>query len=1039
MFLADTSIKRPVFATMVICAFMVLGIFGYKMMSVDLFPNVEFPFVVISTLYPGAGPETVESEVTVPIEEAVNTISAIEHLTSTSYEGYSLILIQFELNTDPVEKANEAREKIAVIRSGLPEGIEEPVVQRYDPESMPIMSLTISGPRQLKEITTLTKDIIVKRLEAVDGVGAVSLVGGAEREIQIVLDRPKMEAFAVSVQEIAVAIQSANLEIPAGRLERGQSELTIRTLGKIADWRDFNDLVVARRQGMPVHVKDVATVVDGIAERRSMAFYDGNEAVGLDIIRQVGANTVDVAEHVKQKLAELKNELPSDILIEIATDNSIFIEEAVADVISNIEIGGALAVVVIFFFLASWRTTLISALAIPTSIIASFFGMYMLGFSVNFMSLLGLSIAVGLLIDDAIVVVENIHRHFTLGESAEVASSRATSEIGMAVMATTFSIIVVFVPIAYMGGIVGQYFHQFAMTVAISIAFSLFVAFTLTPMMFAILARKARPADFAPEETSGDKKTKRGIMARVDAGYNRLAHIYTRFLAFSLRHRLLTISAATVLFVFSLFLGKMAGVEFMPLTDEGEIYVAFETAPGTSLDKTAEEAAKLEQLARSYAETKHIYTTIGSGQGSVSEGTMVIKLGPRSGRERSVFEIIDELRAQLRHTPGVFTSINTEGGEHGSQVQISVTGDNLDVIARLAAAVEDSVKRVPGAVDVNNSLEGGRPEIQLEIDRSRASELGINVYSLASTLQYLVDGREITTYKEGDDEFDVIVQLRETDRQDDWDIASLKIESSKEVPGQDNFFVPLNQIARLTERRGPMEINRYDRQRQVLISANTAGAFAGDVRTAVDEKVAKIHVPPGYKVGAIGIAEWQADSFNRIVVALMASVLFIYMVLASQYESFVDPISIMISLPLALVGAMIGLLVGGTSISLISLIGVVLLMGLVTKNAILLIDFVKQARRAGDDRTAAILKAGPIRLRPILMTAATTVLGLVPLALGLGEGAEMRKPMAHAVIGGVISSTVLTLVVVPVVYTLIEDFFGLFGRKKKRPVAEKPA
>ncbi|MFC1475589.1 efflux RND transporter permease subunit [Candidatus Zixiibacteriota bacterium] len=1036
MFLADTSIKRPVFTTMVILAAMVLGVFGYNVMSVDLFPDIDFPFVVVSTMYPGAGPETVESEVTVPVEEAVNTISAIEHLTSTSYEGYSLVLIQFELNVDAVDKATEVREKIAAIRSALPDGIEEPIIQRWDPESMPIMSLTISGPRSLKEITTLTKDIIIKRLESVDGVGSVGLVGGAEREIQIVLDRQKMEAFAISAMEIVGAIRAANLEIPAGRLERGRSELTIRTLGRIADWRDFENLVVARRQGHPVHVRDIATVVDGIAERRSLAFYDENEAVGLDIIRQVGANTVDVAEHVKQKLVELGEELPDDISVNIATDNSIFIEEAVADVIMNIEIGGTLAVLVIFLFLASWRTTLISGLAIPTSIVATFFGMYMLGFTVNFMSLLGLSIAVGLLIDDAIVVVENIYRHFKLGEAADVAASRATSEIGMAVIATTFSIIVVFVPIGYMGGIVGQYFQQFAITVAISIAFSLFIAFTLTPMLFSVLARNERPGDFAQEKTKSGDKPKRGIFVRFDAAYNRLADKYRGLLGLALRHRFLTMLVATVLFIGSLFLGSMTGVEFMPLTDQGEIYIAFEAAPGTSLEKTRDEGVKLERLARSYPEIRHIYTTIGSGQSDVSEGVLVLKLAPRHERQRSVFAIIDDLRTELRSMPGLFTSINTEGGEHGSQVQISVTGDNLKVLAHLAAAVEDSMKSVPGAVDVKNSLEGGRPEIQLEIDRARASELGIDIYSLASTLQYLVDGQEVTTYKEGDDEFDVIIQLDAEDRQDSWDIASLRIASTKDVPGVEDFFVPLNQVARLAERSGPVEINRYDRQRQVLISANTAGAFAGDVRTAVDEKVAKIHVPPGYKVGAIGIAEWQAESFNRIFLALMASILFIYMVLASQYESFVDPLSIMISLPLALVGAMIGLLIGGTSVSLISLIGVVLLMGLVTKNAILLIDFVKQARRRGDDRTTAILKAGPIRLRPILMTAAATVLGLTPLALGLGEGAELRKPMAHAVIGGMISSTMLTLVVVPVVYTLIEDFFGLFSRKKKRLGAE---
>jgi len=1033
MILADTAIKRPVFTTMVIGAFLVLGVFAYNLMPVDLFPDVEFPFIVISTQYTGAGPEAVESEVTIPIEEAVNTISAIDELTSTSYEGFSIVVIRFELNTDPAEKADEAREKIAAIRSRLPEGVEEPVVQRYDPESAPFMSLSISGPRSLKEITTITKEIIVKRLESINGVGAVDLVGGAEREIQIVLDRRKMEAFDVSIQHVIASIRAANLEIPGGRMERGRSEWTIRTLGKVPAWQDFGELVVARRQGRPIHVKDIAAVQDGTKERRSLTFYDGNEAVGLDIIRQVGANTVDVARRVKERIVQIKGELPPDIRITIANDNSTFIEEAVADVIMNIEIGGTLAVLVIFLFLASWRTTLISALAIPTSIIAAFFGMHLLGFSINFMSLLGLSIAVGLLIDDAIVVVENIYRHYKMGVPADVAASRATSEIGMAVVAATLTIIVVFLPISFMGGIVGQFFHQFGITVVLSIAFSLFIAFTLTPMMFAVLARRAAPEKFAEKKADSPTAKRKNLFTAFSAGYDRLAGVYRLLLAASLRHRFVTMLVATGLFLASLVLVKQIGVEFQPQTDRAKIFVTFETPPGTTLEKTRQEAAKIENILRQHPEVQHIYTTIGSGQGDVSEGVITAELPPLRERERDVFEIIDDLRVELRRIPGLYASLTAEAAHGGgAEVSISITGDDLDIIVRLAAMVEDSVKAVPHAVDVKNSLEGGRPEIQVEIDRARASELGINVSRLATTLFYLIDGHEVTTYKEGDDEYDVIVRLSERDRHDPWDLASLMIESNKEIEGQDHFFVPVNQVAQLTERAGPVEINRYGRRRQVLISANVAGAFAGDVRTAVMEKVQKIPTPPGYNIGAIGVAEWQAESFKRIFIALMASILFIYMVLASQYESFIDPLSIMISLPLALVGAATGLIIGGSSVSIISLIGVVLLMGLVTKNAILLIDFVKQARRAGDDRTTAILKAGPIRLRPILMTAAATVLGLLPLVLGFGEGAELRKPMAQAVIGGMISSTVLTLIVVPVVYTIIEDFFGLFRRKGKK-------
>ena len=1034
MILADTAIKRPVFTAMVIAACLVLGIFGYNMMSVDLFPNVEFPFIVINTMYPGAGPEAIESEVTKPIEEAVNTVSAIDHLYSTSYEGLSVVIVRFELNTDPAEKAAEVREKVSAIRATLPQGIEEPVIQRFDPESAPFMSLTISGPRPLKELTTLTKNVIVKRLESVDGVGSVGLVGGAEREIQLVLNRQRMEAFDISVQQVIGAVQSANLEIPGGRIERGRSEWTIRTLGKITDWRKFRDLEVARRQGKPVYVKDIAAVLDGIQERRSLAFYDGQEAVGLDVIRRVGANTVKVARLVQERITELRRELPPDVKIAVANDNSLFIKDAVADVISNIEIGGALAVLVIFLFLASWRATLISGLSIPISITAAFFGMYLLDFSINFMSLLGLSIAVGFLIDDAIVVIENIYRHYHGGEPPKVAASRATSEIGLAVLATTLVVIVVFLPISYMGGIVGQYFHQFGVTVVLSIAFSMFVAFTLTPMLFPVLERR-RVAAVAGARPGAEGKKGRpaGLGAGFEKWYDRVAAVYQRFLALSLRHRLLVSLIALVVFAASLAIGGLVGVEFFPQQDEAKMYLAFEAPPGTKLEESHRAAAQMEQLVRQYPEVKHIYTTIGAGQRDVNKGQIVAVLTPRSERERSVFAVIDDLRRQVKTLPGLFTSLSAQpvDGHGGRAVEISIVGEDLSVLAELAAAVEDSVKTVPNTVDVKNSLEGGRPELQLEIDRARAGELGINVYTLASTLNYLVGGDEITTYKEGDEEYDVLVRLDEQDRRNPWDIATLKIVSEKEIPGRDHFFVPLNQVTRVVERSGPVEINRYDRRRQVMVSANVSGAFAGDVREAAMKKIGGIPTPPGYEINATGEAEWQAESFQRIFLALFASIIFMYMVLASQYESFVDPLSIMVSLPLALVGAMLGLLIGGTSVSIISLIGVVLLMGLVSKNAILLIDFVKQARRAGDDRTTAILKAGPIRLRPILMTALTTILGLVPLALGLGEGAELRKPMAHAVIGGMISSTLLTLIVVPVVYTIIEDFFGLFRRKRK--------
>ncbi len=1032
MILAKTAIKRPVFAVMVILALMVLGVFSYNRMAVDLFPKVDFPYIVVLTVYPGAGPEAVESEITKKIEDQINTISGLKHLLSTSKEGLSQVLAQFEVGENAADKALEVREKISTILADLPDDAKAPVIQRFDPDSDPIMSLVISGQRPLKEITTITKDVIKKRLESVSGVGAVQVIGGAQREIQVALDARRMDAFAVSVQEVQGAIKLANIEFPTGRIDRGASELTLRTLGKFASWRDFGGLVVAHRSGRPVKLSDLALISDGVAEQRTYSRFNAREAVALDIVRQSGANTVRVADDIEAQIAKLKAELPADIHIAVAKDNSVFIRDAVHDVVVNIYYGGALAVLVIFLFLYNWRTTLISALAIPTSIVATFTFMYLLGFTINFMSLLGLSIAVGLLIDDAIVVIENIYRNYHGGVDARTAADRGTAEIGLAVMATTFTIVAVFVPVAFMGGIVGRFFYQFGLTVTVSILVSLFVAFTLTPMLFSRLIKR-------PEEETHINGGWLGVrwLNSFERGFNRrfewIKGLYRNTLEWALRHRLATMVVAVVGFVASLALLPLVGTEFIPQRDEAQFYVDFEAAPGTSLKQTAALTAKVEDAIRELPEVTGIYTSIGSANRPVSEGVMTVNLTPKDQRKRSVFAIVTGIRDRLGDFPGLYLSIAAEKSEGGNKpVSLSVQGDDLRILHRLAAAVEESTRTVPGTRDVRNSLVGARPEAQIIVDRDRASELGLSMAQIASSLRLLVDGDDATTYKEGDEEYKVRLRLATADRSNTWAIENLMIRSNREIPGRDQFFVPLKQVARLDQRGGPTEIRRYDRRREVLISGNVAsGAFAGDVRAAALKKVAEIPEPPGYVIRATGEAEMQQESFGNMLVALLLGVIFIYFVLASQYESFSDPLAIMLSLPLSLVGAFAGLFIFGSALSIMSMIGIILLMGLVTKNAILLIDFVKQARARGESRTDAILEAGPIRLRPILMTTLATIFGVLPLALALGPGAELRAPMARAVIGGLVSSTALTLIVVPVVYTLLDDLVAKFAARKR--------
>ncbi len=1023
MILADTSIKRPVFTTMIITALMVLGIFSYNRMAVDLFPDIDFPFVVVVTAYPGADPEAVESEITKKIEDQINTISSLKHLQSTSQEGVSQVVAEFKLGVNVADKALEVREKISTIMADLPDDAEDPIIQRYNPDAEPIISLVVSGSRPLKEITTLTKDVIKRRIESVSGVGAVRLVGGAEREIRIELDAQRLEAFSISVQDVQNAVRAANIEIPAGRIDRGESELTLRTLGKFANWRDFGNLVVEHRKGKPVRLSDLATIADGTAEQRSYSRFDGQEAVALDIIRQTGANTVRVADDVMARIEELKSEIPSDINMALAYDNSQFIRDSVHDVIVNMIYGSLLAVLVIFFFLYNWRTTLISALAIPTSVIGTFTFMYVMGFSINFMSLLGLSIAVGLLIDDAIVVIENIYRNFHGGIDAAKAASVGTAEIGLAVMAATLTIVAVFVPVGFMGGIVGRFFVQFGLTVAISILVSLFVAFTLTPMMFSQIVKHPEEEDAnAPARWFGARLL-RGTERRFNRGFDKIKDRYRGLLSKALRHRFITMLVASVLFFGSFGLLPFIGTEFLPQSDQGQFFVEFETAPGTSLRETARLVTGVEDEIKKLPEVVSVYTALGSGGRLVNEGVITVKLTPLNERERHVFKIVTDIRNRFASIPGMYLSVSLEPAQdHGRPISFSVQGEDLRVLRRIAKAVEDSTRSTVGAREVRNSLVGARPEAQIIVDRDKASELGLSMARIASTLRTLVDGDDVTTYKEGNEEYKVRLRLIAADRSSQWAIENLMIKSERDIPGIDQFFVPLKQIARLRPRGGPTEIRRYDRQREVVISGNTASdAFAGDVRAAALSKIDLIPKPPGYRVIATGEAEMQDESFGYIITALILSVMFIYFILAAQYESFNDPLAIMLSLPMALVGAFAGLFVFRSAFSIMSMIGIVLLMGLVTKNAILLVDFIKQARARGESRFDAILESGPIRLRPILMTTLATIFGVLPLALGIGPGAEFRAPMARAVIGGMISSTMLTLIVVPVVYSLLDD------------------
>lgn len=1044
MKLAEISIKRPVFATMMIGALLVIGLFSYYELSVQLFPDVDFPFVVVQTVYKGGSAETVETEVTKKIEEAVNAVSDIKHITSTSKEGYSLIVIQFKLNKDVNIAAQEVREKVAGIRANLPDEIDEPIVSQFNPTSKPVISLVISGKRPLKSITQIAKDKIKPRLEIISGVGSVDIVGGFEREILIALNPNKMESYGIPVDDVRKSVAAANMEIPGGRVEESSEEYILRTMGRLNRVEQFNNIIVKNKKGTPIYLNNIARVVDTIVEQRSLARYNGNTSIAMNIINQSGANVVNMARDAKVVINKLKKELPPDINIQIVQDNSIFIEDSIHEILFNIEFGTFLAVLVIFLFLIDIKPTIITGLSIPISIIATFSLMKLLGFTINMMTLMGLSLAVGILIDDAIVVIENIYRHLDEGKTPMQAAFDGTDEIGLAVMATTFSVMVVFLPIAFMSGIVGRFFYQFGMTIAFAVLISLFVAFTLTPMLS---SRMLKTSIMSYEELLRRYKKSTGLkkiwlairkgFSQWNVFFDKLRPSYKRLLASSLRHRWVVILIAAASFVMAIYFATLLGTEFITKTDRNKLAVNIKTPPGTTLQETSKRFAEVEKIVTKLPEVTGSFVTIGSGINSVTEGSILFLLKDASQRKLSALQLIDSVRTLIRVVPGIKYAVSTGENEGGGtkSIELSVRGDNREEIINLVHQVQKIADTIPGAIDIDNTLEEGKPELQIKVNRKKADDLGLSLASIPMTVRTLVEGEVVSKYKEGDKDYDVRIRLDKKFRSSPKNVGKILIESHKEIPGKKTFLVPLNRVAEIDKKTSIGEYQRYDRQDEGRVNANvSSGAFAGTVTNMLMKEVSKIPLPPGYIVQPVGTQEIMQESFANIYKALALSVIFIYLLLASLYESFFDPFSIMLSLPLSLVGAILGLLIFGSAISMMALIGIIMLMGLVTKNAILLIDFVKQQRQNGVPRFEAILAAGPIRLRPILMTTFAMVFGMLPLALAIGPGAEMRAPMARAVIGGVISSTLLTLVVVPVVYTLIDDFVGFFRRNKKKTV-----
>jgi HAE1 family hydrophobic/amphiphilic exporter-1 len=1039
MFLSDVSIKRPVFATMLMVALVVLGVVSYQRLAIDEYPDVTYPVVVVQSSYPGASPEVMEREVSRPIEEALNTVQGLYEVTSTSSEGSSLVRVQLNLGVNVMEAQQDVQAKVARIRRQLPRDLDDPVIVRFDPNERPIMSIAIQSPdRPLRELTDIAEEIIAPRLEAISGVGGVNRVGGVERQIRVQLDHAAMRSYAVSPTQVSAALERENQEVPAGRVQSGQTERLVRVTGRVRDPMAFRDIVVAVRDNVPIRLSDVATVVDGTADQRSAARYNGDPAVALDLLKISGANTVNVADAVRDVVDELSRQMPPDIKLAVIRDDSRRIREALSDVQLTILLGAVLTIAIIYLFLNSWRSTVITGLTLPVSIISAFFIMWVFGFTVNTMTLLALSLAIGLLIDDAIVVRENIVRHIEMGKDHYRAAKEGTDEIGLAVTSTTLAVIAVFIPVAFMGGMIGKIFLQFGVTVAFAVLVSLFVSFTLDPMLSSV---------WADPEVEGSGKTVRRArwsIRRIAFAFNdrfdRVADRYPKWLEWSLKRRgtVMAIAAASIIAAF-LILPRL-GFTWMPEADVGEFSVGFRAQPGSRLEHTLDRGMRLSAMVRENPAVAFTYLNIGGGfRGSPSNGSVFVKLKPREERDQQMSEVQNALRGRLREIPGIRANVQGTRSIFGgfrNPISVNVQGPEPSRLKLLAAQVLEKMRTVPGVAEPQSSDEGDIPQLDVQVDRQQAWAAGVGIGSIASTLQPLFTGQRATQWE---DELgyshDVVVVYPDSMRASVEDVATIPVLSNNIDPrtGQ-QAVIPLMQVAEVKAGVGPQQIERSSLQRQISISSGVLPGYGvGDVATAVKASIDSVGFPPGYRMVFGGDVQNLNETKGYVLEAILLAVIFIYLILASLFGSFVQPLSIMLALPLSFIGVALALLITKGSLNVMTMVGIIMLMGLVTKNGILLVDFTNLLRGRGQDRRTALLQAARIRLRPIIMTTMAMIFGMLPLALAIGEGAEERAPMARAVIGGLITSTLLTLLVVPVMYTLLDDFAAwVMSRRRSR-------
>lgn len=1035
MFISDFAIKRPIVTVTSMLALVIFGLFALFSLDTDEFPTVQEPIVVTSVVYPGASPDVAAREVIDPIEEAISGISGVKEVRSTAADGYAVITTEFEFGKEISDATQEVRDKISEIRGDLPPEIEEPILSKFSETDWPILSIAFSSSvLNSAELTRLIDPAVTRELRSISGVANVSLAGSIERELTVELRPEALQASNVSVAEVVQALQGQNLAAPVGRVNGPLDERTIRLRGKLLTPDEFTQLVVSERNGRIVRLGQIATVKDGTEEPRTMALFNGREAVGVDVRKSIGYSTTAVAADIHARLDKIRPTLPSTVKMDIVQDAGYRVNNSVNDVQKTLFEGAMLTVLVVFLFLNSWRSTVITGLALPVSVLASFIAVKWFGFTLNTMSLMGLSLAIGILIDDAIVVRENIVRHIERGKDHFTASREGTNEIGLAVTATTFSIVAVFVPIAFIGGVGGQWFKPFALTIACSVLVSLFVSFSLDPMLSAYWA-----------DPQVEAHERRNPIARAldkfNLWFNRQSQNYKKVIGWALDHRWSMVGLATLSFFGAITLQAMfGGGGFVPDSDNSEIFIRVETPPGSNLEYTRLKSEEAARMARAHKDiVRYSYTTIGGRGGQVDESLIYVKMIAKKDRDTLAIDFAANMRKEVATIGGATVSVFANGWGGGLKtIQLQVRGDDPSVLARWADSVASIVRRTPGAVDVGLSTKGQRPELNVEIDRPLAGSLGVTVGQIAQSLYPAFAGLDVGDWVDPQGETrDVMVRLSPEARRRATDLVQLPLA----INGPNGpTMMPLGQVARVSQSIGPAAIEHLDRDPVVSVQANTEGRSLNEVLTDIRKETAKLQMPPGYRISEGGEAQDQAEVFGQIFIALGSAVLLMYLILVIQFGSFMDPIAILMSLPLSLIGVVLALLITRDTLNIMSMIGVILLFGIVAKNAILLIDFAKWAReKDGLPLREALIEAGAIRLRPILMTTCALIAGMMPIALGLGEGADFRAPLGRAVIGGVITSTILTLVVIPTFYEILDEWRQAISRRFGVRVAQKTA